>query len=149
MTDGATGYPAGSTILLVDDEEGVRRFCRRVLESEGAQVVEAHDGAAALLSLFRPDLPVLGISADPGAEEGPALRILRKPFTSDELVQAVAQTRQHSREIRTRAEEKRKRAHLLQEASIAAQAGAHHLRDRIDLVAAAIALRRLNGESSG
>ena len=48
MTDSPMGHPAGSTILVVDDEEGVRRFCRRVLESEGAQVVEAPDGAAAL-----------------------------------------------------------------------------------------------------
>ncbi|HEU4524043.1 MAG TPA: hypothetical protein VFR62_03425, partial [Gemmatimonadales bacterium] len=39
---------AGSTVLLVDDEEGVRSYCRRVLEAEGARVVEAADGAAAL-----------------------------------------------------------------------------------------------------
>jgi two-component system cell cycle sensor histidine kinase/response regulator CckA len=41
--------PQGSeTILLVDDDEGVRRFAARVLRSSGYTVLEAADGPAAL-----------------------------------------------------------------------------------------------------
>ncbi|HEY6947752.1 MAG TPA: response regulator [Gemmatimonadales bacterium] len=40
--------PAGQTILLVEDEEQVRRLARRVLEREGFVVVEAGDAEAAL-----------------------------------------------------------------------------------------------------
>jgi len=40
--------PAGETILLVEDEEQVRRLARRVLERAGFAVVEAGDAEAAL-----------------------------------------------------------------------------------------------------
>jgi len=40
--------PAGETILLVEDEEQVRRLARRVLERAGFVVVEAGDAEAAL-----------------------------------------------------------------------------------------------------
>jgi two-component system, cell cycle sensor histidine kinase and response regulator CckA len=36
------------TILLVDDEEGVRKLCSAVLQSNGYQVLEANNGSAAL-----------------------------------------------------------------------------------------------------
>ena len=174
MTHGPAGHPAGSTVLLVDDEEGVRSYCRRVLEAEGTRVVEAADGAAALrlvqegaspfdivvtdllmpaftgrevaevLSIFRPDLPVLGISADAGGMADRRLPVLRKPFTPDELIDAIARARQRWQETRLRAEEKRERARLLHEAAVTAQLEARLLIDRVDLVAAAIELRRLN-----
>lgn len=35
------------TVLLVEDDEGVRLLCRKVLERQGYQVVEASDGVAA------------------------------------------------------------------------------------------------------
>jgi DNA-binding NtrC family response regulator len=41
-----TGNPA--TILLVDDDEALRRFVRRILLQQGFQVIEASDGAEAL-----------------------------------------------------------------------------------------------------
>jgi CheY-like chemotaxis protein len=89
----------GAAILLVDDDEVVRTLCRRSLEGEGARVVQAGDGAAALsliqeehgkldlvitdlhmpringrelaevLSIFHPTLPVLGMTAGPGPAE--------------------------------------------------------------------------------
>jgi len=109
MSSGPAGHSASATVLLVDDEEGVRSYCRRVLEETGARVVEAVDGKAALrlvqsgeppfdlvltdllmpliggrevaevLSVFRPDLPVLGITADPGADHDRRLPVLQNP----------------------------------------------------------------------
>ena len=71
-----------STVLLVDDEESVRRFLARVLEDAGLVVVEAENGAAALqcarrlngaLSLVVTDvkMPVMD-----GLEFARALRIM-------------------------------------------------------------------------
>jgi two-component system, cell cycle sensor histidine kinase and response regulator CckA len=37
-----------ATILLVDDDEAVRRFARRILTQQGFHVIEAADGAEAL-----------------------------------------------------------------------------------------------------
>jgi CheY-like chemotaxis protein len=179
MSSCHAGHSAGATVLLVDDEEGVRDYCRRVLEETGARVVEAADGQAALrlvqsgespfdlvltdllmpvisgrevaevLSVFRPDLPVLGISADPGATQDRRLPVLQKPFTREQLIEAVARTRLRSREIRSVAEEKRARARLLQAAATAAQLQASQLVDHVDLVAVAIELRRLDGNGCG
>ena len=42
----STGNPA--TILLVDDDEALRRFVRRILMQQGFHVIEASDGAEAL-----------------------------------------------------------------------------------------------------
>jgi PAS domain S-box-containing protein len=38
----------GETVLVVDDEENIRRMLRRILEKNGYRVQEAHNGAAAL-----------------------------------------------------------------------------------------------------
>jgi two-component system cell cycle sensor histidine kinase/response regulator CckA len=40
--------PRGGTVLLVDDQEGVRALLRRELSRRGHQVLEASDGAEAL-----------------------------------------------------------------------------------------------------
>jgi DNA-binding response OmpR family regulator len=42
----AVGNPA--TILLVDDDEAIRRFVQRILQQHGFCVIEASDGAEAL-----------------------------------------------------------------------------------------------------
>ena len=51
------------TILVVDDEQQIRTWLRSVLEANGYQVEEAHDGYAALAYLVRakPALVVLDI----------------------------------------------------------------------------------------
>ena len=41
-------HPAAETVLLVEDEEVVRRLVRQVLENDGYRVLEAHDGEVAL-----------------------------------------------------------------------------------------------------
>jgi CheY-like chemotaxis protein len=54
----ALGSLAGLRVLLVDDEEGVRRPMARFLARRGAHVDEAGDGAAALVQLAaqKPDV---------------------------------------------------------------------------------------------
>ena len=47
-------------ILVVDDDESIRRAVRKILAHEGHEVVEANDGAAALTS-YRENLPDLVI----------------------------------------------------------------------------------------
>jgi CheY-like chemotaxis protein len=86
-----------STVLVVDDEEPLRRVVRRALESDGCAVLEASDGEAALrlmqeleippdlvltdlrmprvsgrelaevLSVFRPGLPVIAMTGFAGS----------------------------------------------------------------------------------
>jgi CheY-like chemotaxis protein len=112
------------TILLVDDEQFVRRMLARVLDEAGFGVIEAENGQAALsaahlsdgaLTLvvtdihmpvmngiefarkFRPlhpRVPVLFITGrDPTGMDDPASiegHLLRKPFRSEALLDAVA-----------------------------------------------------------
>ncbi len=40
--------PTSATVLLVDDDEAVRGFARRILAEQGYQILEAGDGAQAL-----------------------------------------------------------------------------------------------------
>jgi DNA-binding NtrC family response regulator len=52
-----------ATILIVDDETGVRSLLRRILEEEGHQVIEAGNGrkAVELYRLIPTDLVILDI----------------------------------------------------------------------------------------
>src|SRR5260370_12311962 len=52
----SVGNPA--TILLVDDDEAIRRFVRHILQQQGFRVIEACDGAAALKAASTSPPPV-------------------------------------------------------------------------------------------
>jgi two-component system, cell cycle sensor histidine kinase and response regulator CckA len=108
-----------TTILVVDDEAVARRFMARALTSEGFQVLLANDGEEALellktsdrkVDLVVTDLvmpgmgghafalevaqlpsppPVLYVSAYEGPSGEIARRFLQKPFSPDQLVEAV------------------------------------------------------------
>jgi signal transduction histidine kinase/CheY-like chemotaxis protein len=51
MAEDGRAQPTGETILLVEDEDPVRRACRRILEAAGFEVIEASDGSQALAEL--------------------------------------------------------------------------------------------------
>jgi len=54
----------GESILIVDDEENLRRMFRRILELNGYKVLEAHHGAAALTVLEGNEHPVKLVLTD-------------------------------------------------------------------------------------
>jgi DNA-binding NtrC family response regulator len=167
----------GAAILLVDDDEGIRSLCRRALEEDGARVVEAGDGEAALsfiqecygqldlvitdlrmpringrelaevLSIFRPRLPVLGMTSDPGQPDR-RLPTLVKPFAIDDLVETARLRRTHAREMRTWAEERRAQARRARQ--VAAEMMTRHsaLRQRVNLVAVVLELQRMALDST-
>jgi two-component system, cell cycle response regulator CpdR len=160
-----------ATILLVDDEEDVRDMCRRALESDGSTVIGADDGLMALsliqewpgrldlvitdlkmplldglamaevLSVFRPDLPVLGMTGDPGMADR-RLPTLLKPFSLEELLEAARTMRSRTIEMRTWAQEQRARARHARQVAAELKARTTTLRDRVDLVAVALELQR-------
>jgi len=108
----------GRCVLIVDDEFLVLMTAREVLESAGCEVMEAHDGPAALAALkgnpdidllisdinmpsmegyelaeiamrLRPGIGVLLMSGEQTSRYG--LSVIRKPFRRDELITALGQ----------------------------------------------------------
>jgi len=111
--------PNPRVVLVVDDEEAIRRIARLILERAGHCVLEAPDGLRALELLYtysgpidlvvcdvvmphlsgtdlverlkkeQPDLKVLLISGE--VEDSPVVgvELLRKPFTAQALQSAV------------------------------------------------------------
>jgi CheY-like chemotaxis protein len=172
-----TSADGSAAILLVDDDEAVRALCRRGLEADGARVVEANNGEAALsliqewqgpldlvitdlrmpvingrelaevLSVFRPELPVLCISADPGYPDR-RLPTLVKPFAMRDLVDAARRMRTRATELRLWAEERRADARHARQ--LAAEMMTRHsaLRQRVDLVAIGLELHRIGAGCS-
>jgi len=67
----AAASPKRQRVLVVDDEEGVRRFFERLLTAEGYEVQVAQDGpsALALAAVLSPDVVLLDISM-PGPLDG-------------------------------------------------------------------------------
>ncbi len=113
-------------ILIIDEEEQVRRYLRKILEAQGHEVVAASDGKLGIelcreeptdliitdifmpekegLETIRelrrdyPDVKIIAISGGgrtgnldflPLAEKFGALRTLDKPFTRQEMLDAV------------------------------------------------------------
>jgi two-component system cell cycle sensor histidine kinase/response regulator CckA len=113
--------PGGLTVLLADDEAGIRGLVGPILRSRGFTVLEAEDGADALdvaerhtgpihllltdwrmpgldggelirrLGSRRPAMAVLVMSGDADLEDGAKAPVLRKPFHLQDLVSAVNQ----------------------------------------------------------
>ncbi len=95
----APDAPAGETILLVEDEEQVRRLARRVLERAGFVVVEAGDAEAALrranrhpgtIHLLLVDMMLPGLSGRELAAQlaihRPAVKVLYISGTADDAI---------------------------------------------------------------
>ncbi|MGE5927171.1 MAG: response regulator [Gemmatimonadota bacterium] len=110
----------GARILVLDDEEGVRRIVRRMLGECNCRVVEAADGFDGLVLLERdpavdlvltdlsmprvgglavvqrvavryPGMPVVVMSGNGAAmAAAPQIPVLRKPFTASELLGTLA-----------------------------------------------------------
>lgn len=81
-----------SSILIVDDDEGVRRFLRTILTGQGHAIREASTVAAALdeLARNRPDVVLL----DLGLPDGDGLQVLqRMPSTESRLPVIVLSAR--------------------------------------------------------
>ena len=144
-------HPSRGVVLFVDDEEAIRWLGRRFLEADGWIVVEAVDGEEALeiiqsrqgdlrlvvtdlnmpkvsgrelaevLSIFRPGLPVLGITGFlSSVSHDRRLPILPKPFTAGSLLQAVRMACGLSVRLRLPPTENRWRAQRLRELTPAA-----------------------------
>jgi CheY-like chemotaxis protein len=109
----------GETVLLVDDEDGVREPASEYLRELGYNVLEAEDGFAALRIMetvsrldllvtdvglpngmngrqvaeavrqLRPELPVLFITGYAGTALGPGTEVVRKPFDLDVFARRV------------------------------------------------------------
>ncbi len=70
---------APATVLLVDDEPGVRAFAAKALRRAGYRVVEAHDGEAALVQLQSERSPIDLVISDvvmPGMDGHTLMRLL-------------------------------------------------------------------------
>ena len=161
----------GTSILLADDDGVLRSMCRGILESDGATVIEAPDGEVALrliqegprqvdlvitevslpviggrevaevLSVFHPDMPVLGLSADP-ANADRRLPTLLKPFSAGILIEAARLMRSRAIQMRVSAQEQRTRALQAQHYAAAMSAKPSTARADVDLVAVARALQQ-------
>ena len=116
---GFTGDASGLTILLADDEAGIRQLAGQVLRSHGYTVLEAADGVEALevaeqhpgpihllltdwcmprldggglicrLSDRRPETAIVVMSGYIDLEAPPKAAVLRKPFNPHDLVNTV------------------------------------------------------------
>jgi len=56
--------PTGKTVLIVDDEEPIRRAARRMLEMDGYTVLDAENGTRAVELLSHPNVVVDLLMAD-------------------------------------------------------------------------------------
>ena len=82
-SDGAAASERGATILLVEDEESLRKVMRDLLERDGYTVAEAADGVQALDAVDRhaPDVILLDLNL-PGLDGYSVLQQLRSRASS-------------------------------------------------------------------
>lgn len=165
----------GDLILVVDDEAIVRRLIRRVLEREGAAVLEAEDGerglrlvqdhardlalvitdlvmpvmdgfeVAEVLSIFLPDLPVLAMSGHATTPE-PDRRLTIIKKPFPVSILVDAVRAVKGRPHGPMSQEQRARAQQLHRMTSALPDPASSPAHPVDLVAAAFELRRLRDQ---
>jgi CheY-like chemotaxis protein len=171
-----TSATSRAAILLADDDPVLRCMCRGALESDGAIVIEAPDGEAALemiqegtsgidlviteltlpgiggrevaevLSVFHPTMPVLGITADP-ANADRRLPTLLKPFSAEILIEAARLMRGRATEMRITTREQRVRARQARRYAAAMNTRHSSPDTQVDLLAIAKALQQLRNRS--
>ena len=76
-------------ILVIDDQEPIRRIIRRVLENEGHDVLDASDGELGMALLGRAQAPVDVVITDifmPGMDGIQTLREIRKRFPAIKVI---------------------------------------------------------------
>ena len=76
-------------ILVIDDQEPIRRIVRRALETEGFEVLDASDGELGMTLLDRAQAPVDVVITDifmPGMDGIQTLREIRKRFPSIRVI---------------------------------------------------------------
>ncbi len=100
---GDVGAAAPATILLVEDEDTLRRVMRDLLEAEGYTVCEARDGAEAFEQMDRhnPDIVLLDLNL-PNVDGFTVLAQLRsRPHTADLPILVVSARGDEDNEVRT------------------------------------------------
>ena len=92
--DEAGARESAGTILLVEDEDSLRKVLRDLLEMEGYHVVEARDGAEAMEQVDRhtPDLVLLDLNL-PNVDGHTVLRKLRSETRTEHLPVVVLTAR--------------------------------------------------------
>jgi type II secretory ATPase GspE/PulE/Tfp pilus assembly ATPase PilB-like protein/CheY-like chemotaxis protein len=104
LTDevGAEGRGRGASVLLVEDEDQLRRVMKDLLQREGYRVAEARDGIQALdeVDRFAPDVIILDLNL-PGIDGYSVLAQLRsRPATRDIPVMVLTAKGDEDNEVR-------------------------------------------------
>jgi DNA-binding response OmpR family regulator len=97
-----TGRGRGACVLLVEDEEQLRRVMKDLLQREGYQVAEARDGIQALdeVDRFAPDVIILDLNL-PGLDGYGVLSQLRsRPATREIPVMVLTAKGDEDNEVR-------------------------------------------------
>ncbi|HYF40195.1 MAG TPA: type II/IV secretion system protein, partial [Gemmatimonadales bacterium] len=98
----ALGRGQGACVLLVEDEEQLRRVMKDLLQREGYEVAEARDGVQALdeVDRFAPDVIILDLNL-PGLDGYGVLQQLRsRPATRDIPVMVLTAKGDEDNEVR-------------------------------------------------
>jgi CheY-like chemotaxis protein len=104
LTDevGSEGRGRGATVLLVEDEDQLRRVMKDLLQREGYRVAEARDGIQALdeVDRFAPDVIILDLNL-PGIDGYSVLAQLRsRPATRDIPIMVLTAKGDEDNEVR-------------------------------------------------
>lgn len=87
MTNPKKQPPVSQSILVIDDDENIRRLLRAILEPEGYQVLEASDGNQGVKEYQRSptDLVITDLIM-PGKEGIETIRDLRREFPNVKII---------------------------------------------------------------